>query len=173
MKIRNIMLMLCLLVIISTPINAKASELQGNTISETTREGEPQIEMLTPEEAERIHKEIFQNVDISSKSVLAMSSIGVSQGDGKIYVTYTTGSRQIADKVGVRNVTFQEKSGLFWKTLSVKSYYAENTDTYIGGFSMTNPIDGAQYRAECTHYVIVDGQETSRYNETLPHTYTP
>ena len=70
-----------------------------------------------------------------------------------------------------RNITFQAKSGLFWVTKDISNGYAENTDTYFGGFSMTNPTVGTQYRAECTHYVVVNGVETSAYNETLPHTY--
>lgn len=172
MNVRNIILTLCMLIIASVPIEAQANELETIRIGGITVVSEPQIEMLDPEEAERIHKEALANSTIMPMSNLATSTIRVSGGDNIIYVTYSTRSRTIADKIGVRNVTFQEKTGLFWKTLSINSRYSENTDTYFGGFSMTNPVNGAQYRAECTHYVIIDGQETSSYNETLPYTYT-
>ena len=172
MKIRNIVLTICILAIISMPIKVQANEMKTNAIGGSTVISDQQIEMLEPEEAERIHRGALNNSEIVPMSNLATSTIRVSEGDNILYVTYSTRSRTIADKIGVRNVTFQEKTGLFWKTLSINSGYSENTDTYFGGFSMTNPVNGAQYRAECTHYTIIDGQETSSYNETLPYTYT-
>ena len=171
MKIRNIILTLCMLMIVSMPINAQANEMKTNAIGGSTVSSNQQIEILEPEEAKRIHMKAMENKGISPFSNLAMSTIGITEGDNIIYVTYSTRSRTIADKIGARNITFQAKSGLFWVTKDISNGYAKNTDTYFGGFSMTNPTVGTQYRAECTHYVVVNGVETSAYNETLPHTY--
>ena len=153
------------------PIKGQANEVETNAIGGSTVISDQQIEILEPEEAKRIHMEAINNSGVMPMSNLAMSTIRVSEGDNIIYVTYSTRSRTIADKIGARNITFQAKSGLFWITKDISNGYAENTDTYFGGFSMTNPTVGTQYRAECTHYVVVDGVETSAYNETLPHTY--
>lgn len=171
MKIKNFVLALCLLSILGVPIKVDAAELGINVVDSININSEPKIEMLDPEDAERIYKEAKQNAGISTWSVMSTSDIVIAKGNNIIYVAYTTGSRRIADKVGARNVTLQEKTGLFWKTLTIESGYSENTDTHFGGFSMTNPVKGAQYRAWCTHYVLIGGQETSGYNETLAMSY--
>lgn len=170
MKIRNTILKLCILLFICMPIKANAGEMEINT--HDVNDKESQIIMLDSKEAEKIHMEFIQKEGIAPYSDLAMSTIGITKGDNIIYVTYTTRSRQIADKIGVRNVTLQAKTGLFWETKSIYNEYEENTDTYFGGFGMTNPTEGAKYRAQCIHYTIINGAETSGYNETEVYTYT-
>lgn len=110
MKIRNIILTLCMLMIVSMPINAQANEMKTNAIGGSTVISNQQIEILEPEEAKRIHMKAMENKGISPFSNLAMSTIGITEGDNIIYVTYSTRSRTIADKIGARNITFQAKS---------------------------------------------------------------
>lgn len=167
MSIRRIIVCLCMIIAVSMPLTVKASN-EGNRLA-TLKESE--IYRLDPEEAKRIHLKALQDQGISPMSDLAMSTVRISKGDNTIYVTCYTGSRKIADKIGVRNFTFQAKSGFFWETKKVTSGYLENTDAYYDGFYMTNPKVGTQYRAECIHYCIINGAETSGYNETAPYTY--
>ena len=167
MNIRRIIVCLCMIIAVSTPLTVKANN-ESNRLA-TLKESE--IYRLDPEEAKRIHLKALQDQGINPLSDLSMSTMSVTGGDNVIYVTCYTGSRKIADRIGVRNFTFQAKSGFFWETKKVTSGYLENTDAYFDGFYMTNPKSGTQYRVSGTHYCIINGVETSGYNEADPYTY--
>lgn len=170
MNLKRLIICLSVAIVISMPITAKASN-NSNEQNIVSNFNETQIGRLSPEEAKRIHLQSLQEQGITTRSDLAMSTLRISRGDNTIYVTCYTGSRKIADKIGIRNFTFQAKSGLLWETKKVSSGYLENTDTYYDGFYMTNPKSGTQYRASGTHYCVINGVETSGYNETDPYTY--
>lgn len=172
MRIRNLLLGMCMLLLMGMSMKVEASELSKNAISGIAVEQEPEIRILDSDEAERLFKELYhQPGGITTWSNLGVCEIGISESGGDLLVVYSTGSKVIADRIGARNVTLQRKNGLFWENVVVRSGYSENTSTYYGGFYLTNPENGRQYRAECTHYVIVNGYETSGYNETAPHTF--
>lgn len=169
MKIKRIMSCLCAVLMLLMPLKVFASET-AVTGQEADAKA-PEIQFLTPEEAEEIYHQIFGDEGIAPHSDLGTCDVGISGSDGKLYVVYSTACRGIASRIGVRNFTLQQKDGLFWKDILVKSDYAENTDAYFGGFTMTNPENGKKYRAHCVHYAVKNGEELSLYTETEAYTY--
>ena len=114
--------------------------------------------------------EMFPDEGIQPRSDLGTCEIVISKSDGKLLVLYSTSCRGVAEKIGVRNMTLQQKDGLNWKNLVIRSEYSENTDAYFGGFSVGNPEVGGKYRVKGTHYVVKNSVETARYAETEVYT---
>ncbi len=169
MKIKRMISCFCAALMLLMPLKAFAVETEV-----TGQEAEaqaPEIQFLTPEEAEELYHQIFGNEGISLHSDLGTCDVGISSQDGKLLVVYSTACRGIASKIGVRNFTLQQKNGLFWKDIVIRSDYSENTDAFFGGFTMSNPEDGKKYRAHCVHYAIKNGEELSLYTETEAYTF--
>ncbi len=169
MKMKRMISCLCAAILLMIPLKAFAGET-GITRWEAQAQA-PEIQYLSPEEAEEIYHRIFGSEGISAYSDLGTCDVGISSQDGNLLVVYSTACRGIASKIGVRNFTLQQKNGLFWKDIVIRSDYAENTDAYFGGFTMSNPEDGKKYRAHCVHYAVKNGEELSLYTETEAYTY--
>ncbi len=159
---------MCAALMLLMPLKAFAvePEMTGQEEAEA-----PEIQFLSPEEAEELYHQIFGDGEIAPRSDLGTCDVGISSQEGKLLVVYSTACRGIASKIGVKEFTLQQKDGLFWKNILVKSEYAENTDAFFGGFTMSNPEDGKKYRAHCVHYAIKNGEELSLYTETEAYTF--
>ncbi len=167
MRIKKLLICICALAMMVCPITAFAQD--NNSIERTNdvlNNEPPVIEYLSQEEAERLYNEWKENQGISLYSDLQTCDIALTSSDGQLVVLYSTACRGIASKIGVRNFTLQQKSGLFWEDIVIKNEYAENTGTFLGGFKILNPVVGRNYRAHCTHYAIKNGVELSVYGET-------
>lgn len=124
------------------------------------------VKILTSEEAERLYIELISEKAIQPYSDLLTCDICISKSNGELIVVYSTACCGIADKIGVRNMTLQQKKGLRWKEIVLRSEYSEDTDAYFGGFILEAPEIGGKYRVKGTHYIVKDSVETSRYAET-------
>ena len=150
---KKVLCLICTLALLIFPAQVYAMELS---------DGE-KVKILTAEEAERLYYELTFREVIQPKSDLG---ICISESNGELIVVYSTTCRGIAEKIGVRNMTLQQKKGLLWKEVVLRSEYSENTDAYFGGFILEAPEIGGKYRVKGTHYIIKDSVETSRYAET-------
>lgn len=168
MRKNRIMCFVCVVILLIVPMKVSANELPQATIN--IQEEETDIEILTSSEAERLYYELTSNDGIQLYSDLGLCEICISKSDGRLLVVYSTSCHGVASKIGVRNMTLQQKNGLKWKDLVIRSEYSENTDAYFGGFIVEKPEVGGKYRVTGTHYVVKDFVETSRYAET--DTYT-
>ncbi len=168
MRGKKILCLVCVLVLCVAPLRVSAME----TMTEEFYVGneEADVEILTPQEARRLYFEMFPDGGMQPRSDLGTCEIGISKSDGKLLVVYSTSCRGVAEKIGVRNMTLQQKDGLKWKDLVIRSEYSENTDAYFGGFTVGNPEVGGKYRVKGTHYVVKNSVETSRYAETEIYT---
>lgn len=168
MRKNRIMCFVCVVILLIVPMKVSANELPQATTN--IQEEETDIEILTSSEAERLYYELTSNDGIQLYSDLGLCEICISKSDGRLLVVYSTSCHGVASKIGVRNMTLQQKNGLKWKDLVIRSEYSENTDAYFGGFIVEKPEVGGKYRVTGTHYVVKDSVETSRYAET--DTYT-
>jgi len=164
----RIMCLICAVILFVAPMKVYANELPQATAG--TQEEETDIRILTSVEAERLYHELHSNDGIQLYSDLELCEIIISKSEGKLLVVYSTSCHGVASKIGVRNMTLQQKQGLKWKDLVIRSEYSENTDAYFGGFTVEKPEIGGKYRVKGTHYVVKNSVETSRYAET--DTYT-
>lgn len=171
MRLNKWIIGLCAVITLSMPLTVFASDSTNFVKEEKIQEEELIIEHLTPQEAERLYKEFFGESNLNQRSSLGTCDIGLSNSNGKLLVVYSTACRGVASKIGVRNFTLQHKDGLFWSNITVKNEYAENTDAFFGGFYITNPVAGRGYRANCTHYAVIGGTETSMYTATDTYTF--
>ncbi|MDE7479331.1 MAG: hypothetical protein K2M91_15585 [Lachnospiraceae bacterium] len=165
---KRIMCLIYAVILLVAPMKVSAYELSQTT--NNMQEEETDIKILTSAEAERLYYELTSNDGIQLYSDLGLCEICISKSDGRLLVVYSTSCRGVASKIGVRNMTLQQKKGLKWKDLVIRSEYSENTDAYFGGFIVEKPEVGEKYRVKGTHYVVKDSVETSRYAET--DTYT-
>ncbi|MDE6363820.1 MAG: hypothetical protein K2L86_06075, partial [Lachnospiraceae bacterium] len=148
---------ICVVILLMIPSPVFARELPDEQIN---------VRILTPAEAERLYFDLTFDETIQPYSDLGVCDICISESNGELIVVYSTTCRGIADKIGVRNMTLQQKKGLKWKEIVLRSEYSENTDAYFGGFILEAPEIGGKYRVKGTHYIIKDSVETSRYAET-------
>ena len=153
---KKVLCLICTLALLIFPAQVYAMELP---------DGE-KVKILTAEEAERLYYELTFREVIQPKSDLGVCDICISESNGELIVVYSTTCRGIAEKIGVRNMTLQQKKGLLWKEVVLRSEYSENTDAYFGGFILEAPEIGGKYRVKGTHYIIKNSVETSRYAET-------
>ncbi len=166
MKMKKWITSVCLVLILVSPLTVFASESVHFAGANQKQEEELVIEPLTAEQAETLYKQLYGEKNKYLRSNLGTCDIGLSNSNGKLLVVYSTSCRGTASKIGVRNFTLQQKSGLLWSNITVKNEYSENTDAFFGGFYITNPVVGRGYRANCTHYAVVGGSEVSMYTET-------
>lgn len=164
----RIMCLICAVILFVAPMKVYANELPQAAAG--IQEEGTDIKILTSSEAERLYHELHSSDGIQLYSDLGLCEICISKSDGKLLVVYFTSCHGVASKIGVRNMTLQQKQGLKWKDLVIRSEYSENTDAYFGGFIVEKPEIGGKYRVKGTHYVVKDSVETSRYAET--DTYT-
>lgn len=172
MKIKKMLICICAFIMTVSPVTVFA---QGDSTTEDSTvyliDEEVIIEYLSEEEATNLYNEWKENEGISVYSDLQTCDIALTSSDGELVVLYSTACRGIASKIGVRNFTLQQKSGLFWEDIVIKNEYSENTGTFLGGFKILNPVVGRNYRAHCTHYAIKNGEELSVYGETESFTF--
>lgn len=171
MKIKRWIASICAIITLSSSMTVFAN---GVDIEATVKQsyGEaPIIEMLTPEEAESLYKELYGDINHNQRSALGTCEIGLSNNNGKLLVVYSTACRGTASKIGVRNFTLQHKDGLFWSNIAIRNEYSEDTDAFFGGFYIANPVIGRKYRANCTHYAVINGSETSMYAATEDYAF--
>ncbi len=168
MRKNRIMCFICAVILLVVPMRVSANELPQ--VAADMQEEETDIRILTSEEAEQLYHKLAFYDGIQLYSDLGTCEIIISKSDGKLLVVYSTSCHGVASKIGVRNMTLQQKNGLKWKNLVIRSEYSENTDAYFGGFIVEKPEVGGKYRVTGTHYVVKDSVETSRYAET--DTYT-
>lgn len=167
MKIIKKIMCLCMALLMVWPVTAYAQEddnVEEPVVSSYSER--LQIEYLSQEEAERLYYKWKENEGISVYSDLQTCDIALTSSNGELVVLYSTACRGIASKIGVRNLTLQQKSGLLWEDIVIKNEYSENTGTFLGGFKILNPVVGRRYRAHCTHYAIKNDVELSAYAET-------
>lgn len=164
MKTKSMILCIMIMVIMGNPLKVYASNGQEEVVG--TAENQSVIQEMSPEEAERWYNELRKEDMIEPRSDLGTCELGISSSEGKLVVIYSTSCRGIASEIGVRNLTLEQKKGLFWDDIVVRSAYDENTDAYFGGFYLTNPGVGNSFRVHCLHYAIKDGNELSLYTET-------
>ena len=100
------------------------------------------------------------------RASLGTCEVGISGGDGRLIVVYSTSCRGTAGRIGVRNMVLETKEGLLWKKLVIRSEFSEDTDAYYGGFIISGLEEGKTYRVHGTHYAVQEGVETSVYSET-------
>lgn len=159
------------ILLLVTSTNVFASELSNNVVAAKAVEERSVIEMLSSEQAETLYKQLYGDINHNLRSDLGTCDIGLSNSNGKLLVVYSTSCRGSVSKIGVRNFTLQQKEGLFWNNITIKNEYAEDTDAFFGGFYVTNPVVGRNYRANCTHYAVINGKEISMYAETEEYTF--
>ncbi len=154
---KKIWCLLCAVVLLMNPMQVFASEVSDEDVN---------VKVLEPEEAERLYFELTSAKALQPHSDLLTCDICISKSNGELVVVYSTACCGIADKIGVRNMTLQQKKGLKWEEIVLRSEYSEDTDVYFGGFILEAPEIGGKYRVKGTHYIIKDSVETSRYAET-------
>lgn len=154
---KRIWYLLCAVMLLMVPVRVSAAELPCEDVN---------VKILSPDEAERLYHELSSESGIQPYSDLLTCDICISKSHGELVVVYSTACCGIADKIGVRNMTLQQKKGLKWKEVVLRSEYSENTDAYFGGFILEAPEIGGKYRVKGTHYIVKDSVETSRYAET-------
>ena len=164
----RIMCLICAVILLVAPMKVSANELPQAAAG--IQEEETDIRILTSEEAERLYHKLTSNGGIQPYSDLGLCEIIISKSEGKLLVVYSASCHGVASKIGVRNMTLQQKNGLKWKNLVIRSEYSENTDAYFGGFIVEKPEIGGKYRVKGTHYCVKDSVETSRYAETDVYT---
>lgn len=164
MKTKLLMVCILAMIIIGTPLQVFASD--GVNEGASVEENQMIIQEMSLEEAERWYNELIKEDMIEPRSDLGTCELGISSSDGKLVVIYSTSCRGIASRIGVKNITLQQKKGLLWDDIVVRSAYEENTDAYFGGFYLTNPGVGNTFRVHGVHYAVKDGSELSIYNET-------
>lgn len=164
MRIKKIVCFICMILLTTIPQRVYAGELPQDGY--LMKDEGAAIEILTSSEAERLYHELSANDGPQPYSDLGTCDICISESGGKLVVVYSTSCGGVAEKIGVRNMTLQQKKGLKWKNLVIRSDYSEDTYVYFGGFTLENPEAGARYRVKGIHYMVKDSAETTRYAET-------
>lgn len=92
---------------------------------------------------------------IASSPNFSSYSAATSPGSakGKVNVSVSAKGNFTMYKIGFSELKFQEKSGLFWNTVStVYDDYEYNTVTYGEAYTFSNCTSGNKYRAVVTIY---------------------
>ena len=102
---KRVLCLICALALLIFPAQVYAMELPDGQ----------KVKILTAEEAERLYYELASREVIQPKTDLGVCDICISESNGELIVVYSTTCRGIAEKIGVRNMTLQQKKGLLWK----------------------------------------------------------
>lgn len=115
----RIMCLICAVILLVAPMKVSANELPHSEVG--MQEEETDIRILTTEEAERLYHKLTSNGGIQPYSDLGLCEIIISKSEGKLLVVYSASCHGIASKIGVRNMTLQQKNGMKWKNLVIRS----------------------------------------------------
>lgn len=124
-----------------------------------------------PAKQTQIIKEDANLLPSALTASLETCDLGIGISGNGISVTFTTRATATASQIGIKNAVLQEKTLFGWKDIPISSYYTTNSDFYNGSVVYTQAVAGKTYRASCTHYAIINGQEYTLYNQTSELVY--